>query len=340
MNELEVYIKNDDITDLHIEQKKDKGILKIRIDGELEVVKEFSKEEVASLVAKIKVKSKLELDKKRICQDGSFDMVLEEKEYSIRVSSLPTIFGEKITLRVLRNKAAYSLESLKFIPKETLELMLSANSGIILIGGPTGSGKTTTMFNMIKAIDTVGKNVITIEDPVEYVIHDANQVEVNEKANFTFSNILRSVLRQDPDIIIIGEIRDEETAKLALRAALTGHLVISTIHCNDSYGAVNRLLDMGIDKILIKDALIGVIYQRLLRKKCNCDNVSNCLICKGKGYNGKVVVGEYLLNDRYDIENDLSKEYLCKNKISLRKYCKDLWEKKILSKEEYLSLLI
>ena len=164
---------------------------------------------------------------------------MKGKEYSIRVSSLPTIYGEKINLRVLRNKTAYSLDTLKFIPKDTLELLLCANSGLILIGGPTGSGKTTTLFNIINSIDTVGKNIITIEDPVEYIIPNANQVEVNEKANF--SNILRSVLRQDPDIIIIGELRDEETAKIALRASLTGHLVLSTIHCNDSYGAINRL---------------------------------------------------------------------------------------------------
>ena len=186
----------------------------------------------------------------------------------------------------------------------------------------------------------MGKNIITIEDPVEYIIPNANQVEVNEKANFNFSNILKSVLRQDPDIIVIGELRDEETARLALRAALTGHLVISTIHCNDSYGAINRLLDMGIDKTLIKDTLIAVIYQRLLKRKCNCENKSKCLICGGKGYKGKVVAGEYIVNDRYDIENDLSKDYLCKNKIPLRKYCKGLWEKKIIPKEEYLSLLI
>ena len=340
MKELEVYIKDENITDLHIEQKKNKGILRIRVNGDLEEVKEFSKEEVLSLISKIKVRSKLELDKKRICQDGSFNVRLGEKEYSMRVSSLPTIFGEKINIRVLRNKTAYSLESLKFIPKDTLDLLLCANSGLFLIGGPTGSGKTTTLCNIINSIDTVGKNIITIEDPVEYIIPNANQVEVNEKANFSFSKILRSVLRQDPDIIVVGELRDEETAKLALRAALTGHLVISTIHCNDSYGAINRLIDMGIDKKLIKDTLIAVIYQRLLKKKCNCENNSKCLKCRGKGYKGKVVVGEYIVNNRYDIENDLSKDYLCKNRIPLRKYCKDLWEKKIIPKEEYLSLLV
>lgn len=338
MKDLELYIEDENITDLHIEQKKDKGILRVRINGELEEVKEYSKEEVLSVIAKIKVRSKLELDKKRICQDGSYNVTLKGKEYSIRVSSLPTIYGEKINLRVLRNKTAYSLDTLKFIPKDTLELLLCANSGLILIGGPTGSGKTTTLFNIINSIDTVGKNIITIEDPVEYIIPNANQVEVNEKANF--SNILRSVLRQDPDIIIIGELRDEETAKLALRASLTGHLVLSTIHCNDSYGAINRLLDMGIDKNLIKETLIGVIYQRLLKKRCNCGNKSNCLICGGKGYKGKIVAGEYIVNDRYDMKNDLSKSYLCKNRIPLKKYCKELWDKRIIPKEEYLSLLI
>ncbi|WP_294341618.1 ATPase, T2SS/T4P/T4SS family [uncultured Clostridium sp.] len=340
MNELEEYITNENITDIHIEQKKDRGVLRIRINGDLKEEKEFSKEEVQSVIAKIKVRSKLELDKKRICQDGSFNIKFQGKEYSIRVSSLPTIFGEKINLRILRNKSAYSLESLKFIPKDTLQLLLCANSGLLLIGGPTGSGKTTTLFNIINSIDTIGKNIITIEDPVEYIIPSANQVEVNEKANFTFSNILRSVLRQDPDIIVIGELRDEETVRLALRAALTGHLVISTIHCNDSYGAINRLVDMGIDKTLIKDTLIAVIYQRLLKKRCNCNSDPNCLICRGKGYDGKVVAGEYIVNDRYDLKNDLSKEYLCKNKISLRNYCKELLDRNIIPKEEYLSLLV
>lgn len=330
-------------SDIHIEPFESGVKVRFRIDGVLQRIMDIPIEYYAMVIARIKVMAKMDITEKRVPQDGSLVIKYNNCSYDFRVSTLPIVYGEKVVIRVLyKQEKAMSLNALGFDEKSVsiIKNMLKCPNGIILITGPTGSGKSTTLFSILEQISSEDKNIITIEDPVEYMINGANQVNVNDKAGITFAKGLRSILRQDPDIIMIGEIRDKETAEIAVRAAITGHLVLSTLHTNDAPGSIIRLMDMGVPSYLLNDALIGVVAQRLVRKIClNCKyeyepdmeelsyiklketkklyRGTGCPVCHGSGYLGRTAIHEIM-----DINTAHKKIILnTSNTEELRQYC-------------------
>lgn len=305
-------------SDIHVEPFKDYLIIRMRVDGELKEVSRYLMDVYPSLSTVIKLRASMDITEKRLPQDGRVDIKIRNNIIDIRVSSIPTIYGEKIVLRILnRDSFLMSKEELGF-SKEAVSIIkriINKRAGILLVTGPTGSGKTTTVYSILNDLKNISRNIMSIEDPVEYKMEGVNQIQVNSKIGLTFEEGLRSILRQDPDIIMVGEIRDVETAKIAIRAAITGHLVISTMHTNDSISSVSRLLEMQIPSYLISSSLLGVISQRLVRKVCNnCshdmvikDNFEGevktkisvgCATCNNKGYVGRTAVYEILeVND-------------------------------------------
>ncbi|MCW9054514.1 MAG: GspE/PulE family protein [Candidatus Pacebacteria bacterium] len=262
---------NQNASDIHIEPREDNVLIRYRIDGILHDAMTLPKEATSSITARIKVLSNLKLDEKRLPQDGRFKMESENERVSLRVSVLPTYFGEKTVMRLLReNISGFTLEGLGF-HGEGLERIHEATrqkTGMILTTGPTGSGKTTTLYTVLDILNTTNVNISTIEDPIEYQMPRINQTQVKPDIGFTFANGLRALVRQDPDIIMVGEIRDNETAALAINASLTGHLVLSTLHTNSAAGAIPRLLDMDVEPFLLVSTLEVIIGQRLVRKLC------------------------------------------------------------------------
>lgn len=261
-------------SDIHIEPQEKSMRVRFRIDGVLHDAMQPPKRLHPSLVSRIKVMANMDIADRRIPQDGRISLKLEDKVVDVRVATLPTAYGEKVTMRLLdRSAKLITLEELGFPPfeLEKYRKLVHLPYGFILVTGPTGSGKSTTLYATLAAINTVEKNIITVEDPIEYRLEGLNQVQVNVRAGLTFASGLRSILRSDPDIIMIGEIRDEETARIAVESALTGHLVFSTLHTNDAAGAITRLSDMGIEPFLTASSLVGVVAQRLARVLCpNC----------------------------------------------------------------------
>ncbi len=259
-------------SDIHIEQLEDQVLVRYRIDGMLHDAMTLPKDAGPGIIARIKVLSSLKLDEKRLPQDGRFKMESDGDKVSFRVSMLPTYYGEKIVMRLLRETGeGFSLETLGF-HGETMERIHKAmkqTTGIILVSGPTGSGKTTTLYTILDILNTPDVNISTVEDPIEYQMKRVNQTQVNPAIGFTFAQGLRSLLRQDPNIIMVGEIRDSETASLAINAALTGHVVLSTIHTNSAAGAIPRLIDMGVEPFLLVSTLRLVVGQRLVRRLCD-----------------------------------------------------------------------
>lgn len=258
-------------SDIHIEPMEDQVLVRYRIDGILHDAMTLPKVAAAGIAARIKVLSNLKLDEKRLPQDGRFKMETEADRVSFRVSILPTFFGEKIVMRLLRETGeGFTLDVLGLHGEnmERIHHALKQTTGIILVSGPTGSGKTTTLYTMLDILNKPDVNISTIEDPIEYQMKRINQTQVNPQIGFTFANGLRALVRQDPNIIMIGEIRDGETASLAINAALTGHLVLSTIHTNSAAGAIPRLIDMGVEPFLLVSTIRVVIGQRLVRKLC------------------------------------------------------------------------
>jgi type IV pilus assembly protein PilB len=258
-------------SDIHIEPTPDKTQVRFRMDGELHKSLELPGKVHAAVVARIKVLSQMRLDERRKPLDGRFSASVEGRRIDFRVSTFPTQYGEKVVMRILdRSKGVASLEQIGFTPEDlkTVRKLIDKPYGIILISGPTGSGKSTTLFAMLSALDREASNVVSLEDPVEYEIEGVAQSQVHPEIGYTFASGLRSILRQDPDIIMVGEIRDKETAQLAIQAALTGHLVFSTIHTNTAAGVIPRLVDMGVDPYLIAPTLIAAIGQRLVRRLC------------------------------------------------------------------------
>ncbi|MDR0762338.1 MAG: GspE/PulE family protein [Campylobacteraceae bacterium] len=309
-------------SDIHIEPTEKNCIVRSRIDGMLAETFVFEKDIYPPLSSRIKLLSNMDIAEKRKPQDGRFSAKILSKEYDFRISALPTLFGESIVLRILdKSKIMIKLENLGMHPSnyEKFSRSMRAPYGIILVTGPTGSGKSTTLYAALNAIKSVETKIITVEDPVEYQLNLVQQVHVNEKANLTFASALRSILRQDPDIIMIGEIRDQETLRIAVQAALTGHLVFSTLHTNDAVSAVTRVVDMGIEPYLISGALVAIEAQRLVRKLCpNCKTKINipmnmlnkikpfipenytfykavgCEKCSQTGYLGREMISEIL----------------------------------------------
>jgi type II secretory ATPase GspE/PulE/Tfp pilus assembly ATPase PilB-like protein len=280
-------------SDIHIEAQRDKMRLRLRIDGVLKEITPPESTAYNAFVSRIKIMANLDIAERRQPQDGRFNVELDGTALDVRVSVIPTIERESIVLRLLKqNKKVLTLNQLGMSQKhlERYEQLIRKPSGIILVTGPTGSGKTTTLYASLSIIQSVEKNIITIEDPVEYHLDFCRQIQVNQKVNLTFANGLRSILRHDPDIIMVGEIRDLETATIAIQAALTGHLVFSTLHTNDAASAVTRLVDMGIEPFLIASCLNGVVAQRLVRVLCKkCKSKQSKKLFKEAPYADKEV---------------------------------------------------
>lgn len=265
---------NDGASDIHIEPAPNNVRVRYRVDGVLHDVMTPPRHIQAPMVSRIKIMANMDIAERRVPQDGKIHLKHDYREFDLRVSSCPTIFGEKIVMRILdKSSVMLGLNKLGFLPHnlKVFEGIVEKPYGMILVTGPTGSGKSTTLYSCLNKLNTDSVNIMTIEDPCEYTLPGINQIQVNEKAGLTFANALRSFLRQDPDIMMVGEIRDGETAKIAIEAALTGHLVLSTLHTNDAAGAVTRLIEMGIEPFLCASSVIGVLAQRLGRTICpNC----------------------------------------------------------------------
>ncbi len=259
-------------SDIHFEAFEKQHRVRFRIDGKLIEKYVIALDEYPKIVNRIKIMSGLDISEKRLPQDGRINLTTEVEDFDIRVSSLPTLHGEKLVLRILsKNNLTVQLEHLGFAEKEleTYTASVKKPNGIILISGPTGSGKTTTLYATLKLLNKKDTNILTIEDPIEYTLEGVNQVQLRENIGLDFASTLRTFLRQDPDIIMVGEIRDVETANMAIRAALTGHLVLSTIHTNSAWATISRLIDMGIPPFLIASTLNVSVAQRLVRKLCD-----------------------------------------------------------------------
>ncbi|MCL5773198.1 MAG: type IV-A pilus assembly ATPase PilB [Firmicutes bacterium] len=265
---------NDRASDIHIEPDLKTVRVRYRVDGVLHDVMSPPKHIQAPMVSRIKIMSNMDIAERRIPQDGKIHLRHDQREYDLRVSTLPTIHGEKVVMRILdKSSVMLGLNKLGFLPDTQVpfESIVEKPYGMLLVTGPTGSGKSTTLYSCLNKLNSGDKNILTVEDPVEYQLPGVNQVQVNEKAGLTFANALRCFLRQDPDIIMVGEVRDPETARIAIEAALTGHLVLSTLHTNDAAGAMSRLVEMGMEPFLVASSVIGILAQRLARTICpNC----------------------------------------------------------------------
>lgn len=311
-------------SDIHVEPEEEALRVRYRVDGVMREVMSPPKNLHTGVISRLKIMANLDIAEKRIPQDGRVRMRIGEKTIDIRLSTLPTVFGEKIVMRLLDKQGGLlGLDELGFMKdmRAKFQQMIRKPYGLILVTGPTGSGKTTTLYSALNSINSTEKSIVTIEDPVEYQLKGINQVQVNTKVGVTFASGLRSVLRQDPDVVMIGEIRDRETATIAIQAALTGHLVFSTLHTNDSPGAIARLIDIGVEPFLISSSLIGIVAQRLVRKICaRCTKPyspdpalmkdlglqlkksafmrgEGCQECRGTGYSGRIAIFELLTMD-------------------------------------------
>lgn len=357
-------------SDIHIEPFEDKVRVRFRIDGNLQEIMTPAKSTHSAIITRIKIMGKMDIAEKRLPQDGRVETNIDGREIDLRISILPTVYGEKIVIRLLDRSSFLMTRSQLGFANYNLELLdniMKNPNGIILVTGPTGSGKTTTLYTLLKELNKIDKNIITVEDPVEYRLNGINQVQVNIKAGLTFANALRSILRQDPDIIMIGEIRDAETAKIAVRAAITGHLVLSTMHTNDTAATVSRLVDMGIEPYLVSSSVVGVIAQRLVRKICSdCKEKyisteaereilklnhdielyrgKGCIHCNNTGYKGRTSIHEIMpigkelrmqIDSRGSI--DTLRETAIRNGTrNLKDNCKELVKNGVTTIEELL----
>lgn len=358
-------------SDIHIEPFENYIKIRYRIDGQLQEMTRMPKETLNPITTRVKILSKLNIAERRLPQDGRIARKIGEDYVDLRISILPTIFGEKTTIRIIyRTGMQLPIEKLGLHPKdlEKLQGILRKPHGIILVTGPTGSGKSTTLASMLRELNKPNVNVITVEDPVENMIEGINQVAINAKAGLTFASALRSILRQDPDIIMVGEMRDSETSSIAIRAAITGHLVLSTLHTNDATSSVARLVDMGSEPFMVGTAIEGIIAQRLVRKICaNCKiehevtqkeekiyklkegtvvyKGRGCTSCNHTGYKGRMAVHEVFVIDGYiqDIisSNKLTAEQL--RQIAIEKDMRTLRDNvlyKVLNGETTLEEMI
>ncbi|MBC8062292.1 MAG: type II/IV secretion system protein [Clostridiaceae bacterium] len=355
-------------SDIHIEPFEEVVIVRLRIDGILTELIELPVNIHTMVSTRVKIMSNMETSEKRIPQDGKFQSFVKNLNYDFRVSIIPTIFGEKIVIRILyKNGVEMNFQALGIRKNNILIIneILKHSSGMVLITGPTGSGKSTTLYSMLNHLNKKDKNIITIEDPVEYFLQGVNQINVNPKIGLSFSSGLRSILRQDPDIIMVGEIRDTETAEMAVRAAITGHLVISTLHTKDAAGSISRLKDMGVPYYLLADSLIAVLAQRLVRKICPyCKKEylpsetelkhlgknshlfigTGCNKCGFTGYSGRTAIYEIMYMDEVyrkiiatsgDVD-EIRENSLVKGMTSLKDECLYLLVNGITTLEEYM----
>ena len=310
-------------SDIHLEPHETELLVRMRIDGMMRDILTVPRDLQSSVLARLKIMAGLDIAERRIPQDGRFNVRIKDKSFDLRISTLPTVYGEKIVARLLdKTGAVVSLDKIGLTEDqiEGIRKLLRCRNGVILMVGPTGSGKTTTMYCMINELNKRDVNLVTLEDPVEYNVEGVNQVQINEKVGMTFASGLRAILRQDPDIIAVGEIRDGETAEIAMRSAITGHVVLSTIHTNDAVGTIERLIDIGVEPYLVASAMQGMVSQRLLRRICpNCREAytpsedelrelgmegqegvqlyrgAGCPNCFDTGYRGRTAVTETLI---------------------------------------------
>ena len=317
-------------SDIHIEPFEHFVRVRFRVDGDLQEIMTPAKTTHSAIVTRIKIMAKMDIVEKRIPQDGRIEMNMDGKEVDLRISVLPTVYGEKIVIRLLdRANFLFSKKQLGFsdVNLKRFDSIIKNPNGIILVTGPTGSGKSTTLYTVLKELNEMSKNIITVEDPVEYQLEGVNQVSVNTKVGLTFASGMRSILRQDPDIIMIGEIRDGETAEIAIRASITGHVVLSTMHTNDTASTVARLVDMDIEPYLVSSSVVGVTAQRLVKKVCECCKTEykasieqkmilgidttedvllykgeGCNVCGDSGYKGRTGIHEIMIVDK-DVRN-------------------------------------
>ena len=298
LNALLTQAAKDGASDIHIEPYERSSAVRFRVDGTLREVVQPNKALHAALISRLKIMAELDIAEKRLPQDGRISLRIGGRAIDVRVSTLPGVHGERAVLRLLdKGEAKFSLASLG-MQGDTLARFsqrIAQPHGIVLVTGPTGSGKTTTRYAALGQVDTSTTNVLTVEDPVEYELAGIGQTQVNAKIDLTFAKALRAILRQDPDVIMIGEIRDFETAQIAIQASLTGHLVLATLHTNDAASAVTRLTDMGVEPFLLSSSLLGVLAQRLVRKFCSHCHGAGCEHCGQTGYTGRTGVFELLV---------------------------------------------
>lgn len=345
-------------SDIHIEPMAKNLKIRFRIDGQLQELMNSSMMAHSAIITRIKIMGNMDIAEKRLPQDGRVETKIDDQSIDLRLSILPTVYGEKAVIRILGGSTgALTREQLGLSTRNEIlfDKISHSPNGIILVSGPTGSGKTTTLYSLLKEVNTPAVNIITVEDPVEYKLDGVNQVQVNAKAGLTFANGLRSILRQDPDIIMIGEIRDSETAQIAIRASITGHLVLSTIHTNDAASSVARLVDMGVESYLVSSSLVGVVAQRLVRNVCqNCKagyapsesemellklseprplhKGTGCPVCNFTGYKGRSAIHEIIVMTKEMRElvnqgatiDEINKAAMDQGTVTLRESCIEL----------------
>ena len=312
LNALLTQAARDGASDIHIEPYERHSSVRFRVDGTLREVVQPNRALHAALISRLKIMAELDISEKRLPQDGRISLRIGTRAVDVRVSTLPSAHGERAVLRLLdKSEGRLSLEAVG-MTGDTLKRftgLLAQPHGIILVTGPTGSGKTTTLYAALHRLDASSQNIMTVEDPIEYELPGVGQTQVNAKIDLTFAKALRAILRQDPDVIMIGEIRDFETAQIAIQASLTGHLVLATLHTNDSASAVTRLTDMGIEPFLLSSSLLGVLAQRLVRKVCTHCAGAGCKQCAQTGYQGRTGIYELLVTTdaiRAQIHNQTS----------------------------------
>ncbi|AWI25294.1 GspE/PulE family protein [Flavobacterium pallidum] len=361
-------------SDIHFEPFESKARIRLRLDGKLKEQFYLSREEYPAIINKIKIRAQLDISEKRLPQDGRISVTTDWEDFDIRVSTMPTLHGEKLVLRILsKDTDAVDLETLGFQKDELRIFMenIKKPNGIVLISGPTGSGKTTTLYATLKKLNRPNTNILTVEDPIEYTLEGINQVQLKESIGLDFASTLRTFLRQDPDIIMVGEIRDVDTANMTIRAALTGHLVLSTIHTNSAWATVSRLIDMGVPAFLIANTLNISVAQRLVRKLCNSCKLKTdisqaafpsgfqipptleyhfepvgCNECYQTGYSGRKAIYEilpitktlmgFIKNNQLNIDDYLEEHNIATLKTNAIK----LIEEGITSVEDVFSLLM
>ena len=308
LNALLTQAARDGASDIHIEPYERHSSVRFRVDGTLREVVKPNRALHAALISRLKIMAELDISEKRMPQDGRISLRIGTRAVDVRVSTLPSAHGERAVLRLLdKSESKLNLEAvgMQGAALAQLQKLIAQPHGIILVTGPTGSGKTTTLYAALSRLDAAGSNIMTVEDPIEYELSGIGQTQVNAKIDLTFAKALRAILRQDPDVIMIGEIRDFETAQIAIQASLTGHLVLATLHTNDAASAVTRLTDMGIEPFLLSSSLLGVLAQRLVRKLCvKCQvksgstwSAPGCAHCGHTGYQGRTGVFELLVTD-------------------------------------------
>jgi general secretion pathway protein E len=300
LNALLTQAARDGASDIHIEPYERTSSVRFRVDGTLREVVQPNRALHAALISRLKIMAELDISEKRLPQDGRISLRIGTRAMDVRVSTLPSAHGERAVLRLLdksAGKLTLQAVGMQGGVLQQFEHLITQPHGIILVTGPTGSGKTTTLYAALSKLDAASTNIMTVEDPIEYELSGVGQTQVNAKIDLTFAKALRAILRQDPDVIMIGEIRDFETAQIAIQASLTGHLVLATLHTNDASSAVARLTDMGVEPFLLSSSLLGVLAQRLVRRYCASCHGKGCDACGHTGYHGRTGIFELLQVD-------------------------------------------